>query len=77
MTAPQTKIQYEKGRFRETCGPCGATFEVVVLGGPLVKGWQHEFESYQCPECGAEYHCRSTAPPQVMLLSPRTERSGA
>jgi hypothetical protein len=69
----RTRTTYEKGRFRETCGPCGASFEVVVLAGPFIKGWQDEFENYQCPECGHAYRCRGTEPPSVRLLSPRTD----
>ncbi len=62
----------EKGRYRETCGPCGAVFEVIVPGR-LAQVSQEVRESYACPECGATYYCRAPAPPRVTLLSPRTD----
>lgn len=64
---------YEKGRYKETCGPCGAVFEVVVLGTYMGKPTQEDREDYACPECGVGYHCRGSAPPQVTLLSGRTD----
>lgn len=64
--------EFEKGRFRETCGICGAIFEVVVPGefGRISK---EEREDYACPECGHAYHCRGVAAPRVTLLSGRTD----
>ena len=73
MADQATAIRYEKGRYRETCGPCGAVFEVVVLGGPMVKFSQEERADYRCPECKQTYHCRGAEPPTVTLLSGRTD----
>lgn len=64
---------FEKGRYKETCGPCGAVFEVIVLGGRMAKNSNEEREDYRCPECGQTYHCRGSEPPRVRLLSPRTD----
>jgi predicted RNA-binding Zn-ribbon protein involved in translation (DUF1610 family) len=63
----------EKGRYNETCGACGAVFEVVVPGS-YGRISREERSEYACPECGNPYHCRSTSPPRVRLLSPRTDR---
>lgn len=66
-------LPHEKGRYKQTCGPCGATFEVVVLGGLMARSSQENLEPYACPQCGQIYHCRGTAPPRVKLLSVRTD----
>lgn len=72
MTALSSN-SYEKGRYKETCGPCGAVFEVIVLGGPMAKSSQELIEEYCCPECGRSYRCRGSEPPRVTLLSGRTD----
>lgn len=63
---------YEKGRYRETCGACGAIFEVVVPGR-VGRTSKEEREDYACPECATTYYCRGSAPPEVKLLSARTD----
>lgn len=73
MSGTTPFVQYEKGRFKATCGPCGATFEVVIMGGPMVKASDETRAEYECPECGQPYHCRGLASPKVTLLSPRTD----
>jgi hypothetical protein len=73
MATFQLDAPYEKGRYKETCGPCGAVFEVVVLGAYMGKPTQEDREDYACPECGAGYHCRGSAPPRVTLISGRTD----
>jgi len=73
MQASPTAVSYEKGRYRETCGPCGAVFEVIVIGGPMAKSSQEQIEEYGCPECGRIYRCRGSEPPRVTLLSKRTD----
>jgi DNA-directed RNA polymerase subunit RPC12/RpoP len=66
---------YEKGRYKETCGPCGAVFEVVVFGGPMAKASDEAREDYSCPGCGHVYHCRGTTSPRVTLISHRTDNA--
>lgn len=73
MQQTEPRLSYEKGRFKQTCGPCGAVFEVVVLGGPMAKSSQEDLEAYQCPECGRGYHCRGAQTPAVRLISGRTD----
>ncbi len=75
QVSPTSTIAYEKGRYKETCGPCGAVFEVVVIGGPLAKSSQEQIEEYNCPVCGETYRCRGSAPPRVTLLSQRADDS--
>lgn len=75
MQASPTAISYEKGRYKETCGPCGAVFEVIVIGGPMAKSSQEQVEEYGCPECGQVYRCRGSEPPRVSLISKRTDGS--
>jgi len=76
MPEPESVAHHEKGRYKETCGACGAVFEVVVLGGRMAKTSREDREDYDCPECGHTYHCRGTAPPRVTLLSGRTDGGG-
>lgn len=71
MTQAQTSSACEKGRFKETCGPCGAVFEVIVMGEPMAKPSQEERADYACPECGQPYYCRGSEPPRVRLISTR------
>ena len=75
MQASQPAISYEKGRYQETCGRCGAVYEVVVIGGPMAKSSQEQVEEYNCPECGRTSRCRGAAPPRITLLSNRTDRA--
>ena len=72
MSQPAPKF-HEKGRYKETCGPCGAVFEVIVPGGRMAKTSDEDLEEYACPECGQGYRCRGSAPPQVNLISGRTD----
>lgn len=73
MRAMESGLSEEKGRFRQTCIPCGAVFEVVVRGAPMAKSSQEPLEDYFCPECGHGYQCRGSAPPAVNLISGRTD----
>lgn len=73
MSGPGSADSFEKGRYRETCGACGAVFEVVVLGGQMAKNTNEHLEEYDCPECKTSYRCRGSQPPKVKLLEPRTD----
>lgn len=75
MTTLPIGTPYEKGRYKETCGPCGAVFEVVVFGGPMAKAQSENPQDYNCPECGKLYYSRGLHAPRITLLSPRTTRS--
>lgn len=65
----ETSYGYEKDRFEQTCGKCGAVFEVIVPGQ---KGHE-EREEYFCPECLCMYTRRASNTPSVTLISPRTD----
>lgn len=71
MALKEGGMVYEKGRYKETCGPCGAIFEVVVFGGSMAKASDEVRADYPCPECGQLYHCRGSVSPQVTLISGR------
>lgn len=74
MESCETVTPYEKGRYKETCGPCGAVFEVIVFGGRMAKASDEILQDYLCPECGQHYRCRGTTmSPRITLLTRRTD----
>ena len=61
-----------RSSFIQACAYCGAHFEVAVSHEPAPM---HRHR-YACPECGKSYAIQGAAPPDVSLLSTRTDGKG-
>ena len=60
----------DKTHFDQSCGYCGARFEVVVTDDATHRA------RYACPECGKTYTATGATGAGVRLLAARTDGKG-